>query len=83
VPRWLLWLARFAGVGEVVYGAVLLYQGWQWGHVGLHMRTYDGETPWQIEMQATTFILFHSSLLVFPSILVASGVIILLLSWRR
>jgi hypothetical protein len=80
---WLLWLARLAGVGDVLYGLTLLYQGWQWEHVGLHMRTYDGETPWQIEMQSTNFILFHTPLLIFPSVLAVSGGIILFLSWRK
>ena len=83
MPRWLLWLARLIGLAVAGYGAFALYRAWRWGHVGLHMRTLSGETPWQIEMQSSSYILFHTTLLVQPGIILVSGLIILALAWRE
>lgn len=79
----LFWLARLFGTFLFLYGSYIAYQTWQWTRMGLHQRVYDGETHAEIQLNVISYAIFHVPSMRYAFLFVASGMVILLLTFSK
>jgi hypothetical protein len=80
--RW-AWTICWFGVLVSIVGAFLLYTTWNYDHYGVYLRTYSGESEFEIQWGIASYLLLHDHDMQFTLGISLIGAVVAAVGWDQ